>query len=132
MGGRRGRGGGGGHRSSEGVGARAARDVNGIWGGYTGEGAKTVLPAVATAKLSTRLVADQDWREIGVMLRAYVEQTGPGGIAWEVRDRGRGPGGVTDRLLEDIGAAGGQRKQATGRGRGAMTRWSRSVSGASR
>ncbi len=87
------------------VGTRPALDVNGIWGGYSGEGAKTVLPAVATAKLSTRLVADQEWREIGDMLRAYVEQHIPEGIDWEVRELSGGPGAITDRHSKYMEAA---------------------------
>lgn len=85
-----------GYTTIERVGARPALDVNGIWGGYTGEGAKTVLPAVATAKLSTRLVADQNWRDIAGMLRAYMEAHAPEGITWEVRDLSGGPGAITD------------------------------------
>ena len=47
------------------IGVRPSLDVNGIWGGYTGEGAKTIIPSKAHAKISMRLVPDQDYREIG-------------------------------------------------------------------
>ena len=51
-----------GYSTIERIGIRPTLDVNGIWGGYTGEGAKTVLPSKAYAKISMRLVPDQDWR----------------------------------------------------------------------
>ncbi len=55
------------------VGARPTFELNGIWGGYTEPGAKTVLPATAHAKVSMRLVADQDWRRIGELLEAFLK-----------------------------------------------------------
>ena len=57
--------------------ARPTFDINGIWGGYAGEGAKTIIPAWAAAKFSTRLVPDQDYREIERAMKAHVESIAP-------------------------------------------------------
>jgi acetylornithine deacetylase/succinyl-diaminopimelate desuccinylase-like protein len=65
--------------------ARPTLDVNGLWSGYTGEGAKTVLPAVASAKLSCRLVPDQDPEEIFRLLEARLRELTPPGCRLEVR-----------------------------------------------
>ena len=59
---------------------RPTLDVNGIWGGYTGEGAKTVLPAVSMAKVSFRLVPDQHPDVITALVRAHVERVAPAGV----------------------------------------------------
>ncbi len=56
---------------------RPSFDVCGIWGGYTGEGAKTVLPSKAYAKVSTRLVANQDHDKISQLFVDYVKQIAP-------------------------------------------------------
>jgi acetylornithine deacetylase/succinyl-diaminopimelate desuccinylase-like protein len=55
------------------VGVRPTFEVNGMWSGYIEPGAKTVLPATAHAKVSMRLVADQDWRRIGDLLDAHLQ-----------------------------------------------------------
>jgi acetylornithine deacetylase/succinyl-diaminopimelate desuccinylase-like protein len=61
-------------------GARPTLDVNGMWSGFQGEGAKTIIPAHAHAKLSTRLVADQDPRKVFAALHDYVAQIAPPGV----------------------------------------------------
>jgi acetylornithine deacetylase/succinyl-diaminopimelate desuccinylase-like protein len=59
---------------------RPTCEVNGLLSGYTGEGAKTVLPAKAMAKVSCRLVPDQDPAEIERLMRAHVERVAPPGV----------------------------------------------------
>jgi len=66
--------------------ARPTLDCNGIWGGYIGEGAKTVLPSKASAKISMRLVPDQDPKDIARKLQAHFEAHAPNTVQVEVRD----------------------------------------------
>jgi acetylornithine deacetylase/succinyl-diaminopimelate desuccinylase-like protein len=65
--------------------ARPTFDINGIWGGYTGDGAKTIIPAWAAAKFSTRLVPDQDYREIERSVKAHLESIAPSTVRVEVK-----------------------------------------------
>ncbi len=65
--------------------ARPTCDVNGIWGGYTGDGFKTVLPSQASAKLSFRLVGQQDPDKIRASFRAHLESRLPDGFTVEYR-----------------------------------------------
>lgn len=65
--------------------ARPTLDVNGLWGGYTDEGAKTVLPSTAHAKLSMRLVPDQQVDDIYDKLEAYLEASVPETISFTMR-----------------------------------------------
>lgn len=65
--------------------SRPTCDVNGIWGGYTGDGFKTVLPSEASAKLSFRLVGTQDPEAIRTAFRAYLENALPEGFQVEYR-----------------------------------------------
>jgi acetylornithine deacetylase/succinyl-diaminopimelate desuccinylase-like protein len=69
---------------------RPTLDVNGIWGGFAGEGSKTIIPGEAHAKLSCRLVPDQDPAEIFTALAKYVERLAPAGVTVTVRDLGSG------------------------------------------
>jgi len=66
------------------TGIRPTFDVCGIWGGYTGEGAKTVLPSKAYAKISCRLVPNQDHNEIAEMFKTYFESIAPKTVKVEV------------------------------------------------
>ncbi|MEX0686721.1 MAG: dipeptidase [Balneolales bacterium] len=75
-----------GYGTLERVSARPTFDINGIWGGYTGEGAKTVLPSKAYAKVSMRLVPDQDPKEIAKLFQEYVESIAPKGVKVNVRE----------------------------------------------
>jgi acetylornithine deacetylase/succinyl-diaminopimelate desuccinylase-like protein len=59
---------------------RPTCEVNGLLSGYTGEGAKTVLPAVSMAKVSFRLVPDQDPQEIASLVQAHVARVAPAGV----------------------------------------------------
>jgi acetylornithine deacetylase/succinyl-diaminopimelate desuccinylase-like protein len=64
----------------ESVGIRPTLDVNGIWGGYTGEGAKTILPSRAAAKISMRLVPYQKAEEIASMAINHIKSLAPAGV----------------------------------------------------
>ncbi len=78
--------------------ARPAADINGIWGGYTGAGAKTVIPAFAGAKVSFRLVADQDPKRIVDSFRQWLSDRTPPGCRWEFHEHSTGhPGNVSQQ-----------------------------------
>lgn len=66
--------------------ARPTLDVNGLWSGYQGEGAKTVLPAKAGAKVSMRLVPDQDHKKIAKLFDNYVQSIAPVSVEVEVKE----------------------------------------------
>jgi len=66
------------------LGIRPALDVNGIWGGFTGEGAKTILPSVAHAKISMRLVPNQDSVKISKLFEEYFTSIAPAGVKVKV------------------------------------------------
>jgi acetylornithine deacetylase/succinyl-diaminopimelate desuccinylase-like protein len=72
--------------------ARPTFEVHGIAGGFTGAGAKTVIPAKATAKVSIRLVPKQDPEKVVAAFREFVEKHTPKGIHFEVRVLSAGPG----------------------------------------
>jgi acetylornithine deacetylase/succinyl-diaminopimelate desuccinylase-like protein len=73
-----------GHGPLERIWVRPTLDVNGLLSGYTGEGAKTVLPARAMAKVSMRLVPDQDYKEVESAFTSHVLSLAPPGVTVEV------------------------------------------------
>ncbi|WP_209404759.1 dipeptidase [Pseudozobellia sp. WGM2] len=74
---------------------RPTLDVNGIWGGYIGEGAKTVIASKAYAKISMRLVPHQDWQEITELFKTHFEKIAPKSVTVKVKPHHGGQGYVT-------------------------------------
>ena len=74
---------------------RPTLDVNGIWGGYTGEGAKTVIASKAYAKISMRLVPNQEWRAITELFKNHFESIAPKSVTVKVTPHHGGQGYVT-------------------------------------
>jgi acetylornithine deacetylase/succinyl-diaminopimelate desuccinylase-like protein len=74
---------------------RPTLDVNGIWGGYTGEGAKTVITSQAHAKISMRLVPHQEWKKISELFEQHFKAMAPEGVKVEVTTHHGGNAYVT-------------------------------------
>ncbi len=87
------------------VGIRPTLDVNGIWGGYAGEGAKTVLPSKASAKISMRLVPNQDSQEITDLFRKHIEAIAPPTMKVKVTEHHGGEPTVTPTTSAAYAAA---------------------------
>jgi len=90
-----------GYSTTERASIRPTLDVNGIWGGYIGEGAKTVLPSKAYAKISMRLVPDQDHHEITRLFTEHFEAIAPVGVKVKVTPHHGGTPYVTP--IDSIG-----------------------------
>ncbi len=94
---------------------RPSLDVNGIWGGYTGEGAKTIIPSKAYAKISMRLVPDQDPDEIPGLFEKHFKQLAPEGVKVKVSALHGGYPYVTPTDSPGYKAAAKAMKQAFGK-----------------
>ncbi len=97
------------------LGVRPTLDVNGIIGGYTETGRKTVLPATAHVKISMRLVPDQDPNEIGYLFSEYIEQIAPPSIRVKVSIVGTSAPVISELDSPAIGAAAEACMQTFGR-----------------
>lgn len=84
-----------GYSTLERASARPTLDCNGIWGGFQGEGAKTVLPSKAAAKISMRLVPDQEPEKIEKLFTDYVKKIAPKSVKVEVISLHGGNGAIT-------------------------------------
>jgi acetylornithine deacetylase/succinyl-diaminopimelate desuccinylase-like protein len=94
-----------GYSTLERTGIRPTLDVNGIWGGYTGEGAKTVLPSKANAKISMRLVPNQTSSEITELFTKHMISIAPKTVKVKVTAHHGGEPAVTPTNSEAFGAA---------------------------
>jgi acetylornithine deacetylase/succinyl-diaminopimelate desuccinylase-like protein len=86
-----------GFTSVERVGARPTMEVNGMISGFTGEGAKTIIPAYAMAKISCRLVPDQDPNEVQKQFEAYLEHNAPKTVRWKLELLSGAPASISNR-----------------------------------
>ena len=84
-----------GYTTLERIGIRPTLDVNGIWGGYTGEGSKTIIPSKAYAKISTRLVPNQKPEKIRGLFEKYLMKIAPEGVKVNVKYLHGGAGYVS-------------------------------------
>ncbi len=84
-----------GYTTIERTGIRPALDVNGIWSGYTGEGSKTVIPSKANAKISMRLVPNQNYTKIGQLFKEHFESIAPPTVKVAVTMHHGGPAYVS-------------------------------------
>ena len=74
---------------------RPCLDVNGIWGGYTDEGSKTVIPSKAFAKISMRLVSNQNWKKISKLFKDFMKKMTPPGMKLKVNEHHGGEPYIT-------------------------------------
>lgn len=94
-----------GYNTLERTSARPTLDVNGMWSGYQGEGAKTVLPAKAGAKVSMRLVPDQDPKKIAKLFKKHVESLAPDTVTVKITEHHGGHPAITDLSFYGLKAA---------------------------
>ncbi|MCA9273325.1 MAG: dipeptidase [Phycisphaerales bacterium] len=94
--------------------ARPTCDINGIYGGYMGKGAKTVIASKATAKVSFRLVADQEPKKVADAFFAWLNERTPAGCKWELTDMGGGYPATTPTDSPTLRAAVAALKDSSG------------------
>lgn len=87
------------------MGARPTLDVNGIIGGYTGAGSKTIIPSTVHAKISMRLAPNQDPQKIADLFEAYVKEIAPPSVTVEIRRLGLATPAVIDYNTTAVAAA---------------------------
>ena len=104
-----------GYSTLERVWARPTFEVNGLLSGFTGEGAKTVLPAMAMAKVSMRLVPDQDPKKIGDLFEAYLQKVCPKTVELKVTRMHGGKPWMTEFDNKYVRAAGRAIEQGFGK-----------------
>jgi acetylornithine deacetylase/succinyl-diaminopimelate desuccinylase-like protein len=95
--------------------ARPSLDINGIWSGFTGEGAKTVIPATAHAKISMRLVPDQSPRDIARKVSRHLKAIAPKSVRVKVADLHGGDSWLADTGHPALRAAGKAMERAFGK-----------------
>lgn len=86
-----------GYTPVERTGARPTLEINGLYSGFIGEGQKTVLPAYAMAKVSCRLVADQDPVEVYEQFKSYLEENAPETVTWKLIQMSKDFPSLSDR-----------------------------------
>ncbi|MFN2176044.1 MAG: dipeptidase [Anaerolineales bacterium] len=104
-----------GYTPYERIGVRPTLEINGILSGFTGEGSKTVLPFKAMAKISMRLVPDQDPYEVKQQLSDYLKQNAPSSVTWELEQLSCAYPSLTDRSAEPVKALEQAMEQTWGR-----------------
>lgn len=97
------------------TGIRPSLDVNGMWSGYTGEGAKTVLPSTASAKISMRLVPNQEWNKISKLFEDYFKSLAPKSVKVKVKKLHGGQGYVCPIDLKAYKAASDAMEEVLGK-----------------
>ncbi len=93
-----------GYTPVERIGARPTLDVNGLYAGFIEAGAKTIIPSYAMAKISTRLVPDQDPNEIHQSLQTYLEENVPETVRWELELLSGAPAYITEEEAPGVAA----------------------------
>ncbi len=104
-----------GFTSAERVGMRPTLDVSGMLSGFTGEGQKTVIPAVAMAKISMRTVPYQDAEQLDSSLREYFKRNAPTTVKWEIKRISVSPYAIMERNTPELKAASRALEESYGR-----------------